>query len=233
VDYHDLQRKLFALDPTDPREDLAKLQAQANNPQAPVQTSQTVVESTQVAEGTLPIDKNYSVSDFAKLAGVVLTEAPQPVQQPASNQDLQKTGMGAKMIGNKLGAKGSAGMMSKALDKVAQGGALPSNLAKQIAPFAKSLETILANQQLRQKFMMLIQQAKKVESVEEGKKKEQPQIKPRDPNAQYMNDLRSSGAMGAHKDKKKDAKAGKVKHKGQQYESIKEELWARLNSKCD
>jgi hypothetical protein len=104
---------------------------------------------------------------------------------------------------------------------------LPANLAKQIAPFAKNLETILANPQLRQKFMVLVKQAEKAGQVEA----EEPKIKPRDPNAQYMNDLRKSGAMGAHKDKKKDAKAGKVKHKGQQYESIKDELWAMLREK--
>jgi|SaaInlV_125m_DNA_1040241.scaffolds.fasta_scaffold17631_3 hypothetical protein len=56
-------------------------------------------------------------------------------------------------------------------------------------------------------------------------------IKARDPNAQYMNDLRKSGAMGAHKDKKKDAKAGKQKHKGKAYESITDELWAMLREK--
>lgn len=44
-------------------------------------------------------------------------------------------------------------------------------------------------------------------------------IKARDPNAQTMNDLRKSGAMGAHKDKKRDAKMGKVKHKGKIDES--------------
>jgi pterin-4a-carbinolamine dehydratase len=49
--------------------------------------------------------------------------------------------------------------------------------------------------------------------------KQKPQIKPRDPNAQAMNDLRRSGAMGAHKDKKRDAKMGKVKHKGKIDES--------------
>lgn len=43
-------------------------------------------------------------------------------------------------------------------------------------------------------------------------------IKPRDPNAQTMQDLRKSGAMGAHKDKKRDAKMGKVKHKGTKFD---------------
>jgi predicted RNA-binding Zn-ribbon protein involved in translation (DUF1610 family) len=76
---------------------------------------------------------------------------------------LQRTGMGAKMVGQRIGAKGSGGMMSKALDKVAQGGALPANLAQQISPFAKSLEIILADPQLRNKFMILLKQAQSSE----------------------------------------------------------------------
>jgi pterin-4a-carbinolamine dehydratase len=44
-------------------------------------------------------------------------------------------------------------------------------------------------------------------------------IKARDPSAQTLNDLRKSGAMGAHKDKKKLAKQGYSKHKGKMDES--------------
>lgn len=40
-------------------------------------------------------------------------------------------------------------------------------------------------------------------------------IKPRDPNWREMQELRRSGAMGAHKDKKRDSKnPRKAKHKG-------------------
>jgi len=56
-----------------------------------------------------------------------------------------------------------------------------------------------------------------LQALEAYKKK--PQIKPRDPNAQTMQDLRKSGAMGAHKDKKKLAKQGYSKHKGKMDES--------------
>ena len=56
-----------------------------------------------------------------------------------------------------------------------------------------------------------------LQALEAHKKK--PQIKPRDPNAQTMQDLRKSGAMGAHKDKKKLAKQGYSKHKGKMDES--------------
>ena len=79
-----------------------------------------------------------------------------------------KTGQGAKMAAQKMGAKGSGGMMAKGLDKLASGGALTGNLSKQIAPFAKQLSTILADTQLRNKFMMLVKQA------EAGAKKQAP-----------------------------------------------------------
>jgi hypothetical protein len=44
------------------------------------------------------------------------------------------------------------------------------------------------------------------------------EIKKRDPNWRAMQDIRRSGAGGQHKDKKKAAKQGEVKHKGQMAE---------------
>jgi hypothetical protein len=83
----------------------------------------------------------------------------------ASGGDKQaaaKTAQGSKMAANAMGAKGGSGaMMAKGLDKLASGGAMTGALSKQIAPFAKQLTTILGNQQLRQKFMMLVKQAEK------------------------------------------------------------------------
>lgn len=79
MDFHALQQKLFALDPTDPREDFAKMKAAAQGgaAQAPVQEDVDYLqESAEVPEGSLGLDKDYSVSDFAALAGVV-TEGKQ------------------------------------------------------------------------------------------------------------------------------------------------------------
>ena len=60
---------------------------------------------------------------------------------------------------------------------------------------------------------------KEDKKVKEAKKPTAP--KPRDPNSQYMNDLRKSGAMGAHKDKKKmDKIPRKAKHKGKAFEAV-------------
>ena len=76
MDFHALQHKLFQMDPTDPKEDLAKLQASVNGGgvgNAPP-TKDYVNESVEVPEGSLPIDKDYSLNDFAALAGVSVSE---------------------------------------------------------------------------------------------------------------------------------------------------------------
>ena len=71
MDYNALQHKLFAMDPTDPAEDLAKLRAQAGgNAPAPAPQVDYIAESAAVPEGSLQMDRNYSVADFAALAGV-------------------------------------------------------------------------------------------------------------------------------------------------------------------
>ena len=72
MDYNALQHKLFAMDPTDPKEDLAKLRAQVGgDAPAPAPQVDYITESASVPEGSLQMDRNYSVSDFATLAGIV------------------------------------------------------------------------------------------------------------------------------------------------------------------
>ena len=73
MDFHALQHKLFALDPVDPKEDLARLRGQAQGAaQAPVESDVDYLqESASVPEGSLQMDRDYSVNDFAALAGIV------------------------------------------------------------------------------------------------------------------------------------------------------------------
>jgi hypothetical protein len=74
MDWHKLQNTLFELDPTDPREDLKKLQAQANGGGADVPpTKDYVAESVEVPQGSMPLGID-SVADFAALAGVRIDE---------------------------------------------------------------------------------------------------------------------------------------------------------------
>ena len=93
MDFHDLQKKLFDIEPTNPAEDKAKMVAALNggSSQPAPEIPQTVSESYNVAEGSLQMDKDYSVNDFAALAGVT-TATPrvaQPVMEsmPIINKD--------------------------------------------------------------------------------------------------------------------------------------------------
>jgi hypothetical protein len=95
MDFHNLQKTLFNIEPSSPAEDLARLKAQAQGnaittPNAPAIPA-TVSESYNVTEGSLQMDKDYSVNDFAALAGVT-TATPrvaQPVMEsmPVINKD--------------------------------------------------------------------------------------------------------------------------------------------------
>ncbi|MDA7712466.1 hypothetical protein N9C48_00700 [bacterium] len=80
MDFHKLQQKLFQIEPTDRAADRAAMVAsmQGANPQESVQVEENFLqESVDVPQGTMPVEGNYSVSDFAKLAGVTLNEGKQ------------------------------------------------------------------------------------------------------------------------------------------------------------
>lgn len=292
MDYHALQQKLFALDPVDPIEDLRKLQESAqNSTQQTVETTKDYVqESVEIPEGSLKIDREYSVADFAALAGVTLTEAQKKgsAGQLKAKQAFKKSskpGPGPetphparnKLVGEDDGFGGSVkqgfsqynkldafdapggGATSKPVKKGPDGKADPAKIkgsatAQQIAKqldisnpnlFVQAVNKLKQGQPLqsRQQHMILSEafqklmamdpaQTQKVfillKRMEVAKEAEQPKIKPRDPNAQAMQAIRKSGAAGAHKDKKRDMKQGKVKHKGKEFESIKAMLYAKL-----
>jgi hypothetical protein len=74
MDWQKLQHTLYNLDPTDPAEDLVKLQAEAGKPAGNIAaTKDYVTESVDVPKGSMPIGVD-SISDFAALAGIQLDE---------------------------------------------------------------------------------------------------------------------------------------------------------------
>lgn len=73
MDFNALQHKLFAMDPVDPREDIARMKAQAAAPAVESNSIDYINESAIVPEGSLKMDRDYSVTDFAALAGVKST----------------------------------------------------------------------------------------------------------------------------------------------------------------
>lgn len=92
MDFNALQHKLFALDPVDPKEDLARLRAQAQGSAAAPITEGVdyLQESVSVPEGSLKMDRNYSVDDFAALAGVVVEKRQRPADQVRGKEPMPK-----------------------------------------------------------------------------------------------------------------------------------------------
>lgn len=92
MDWNKLQHKLFQLDPVDPREDMARLRAQAQG--QPISTKTETVdylqESVAVPQGSLQMDRDYSVNDFAALAGVVVEKKQKPGDQVRGNEPMPK-----------------------------------------------------------------------------------------------------------------------------------------------
>ena len=293
MDWHKLQNTLFELDPTDPREDLKKLQAQANGGGADVPpTKDYVTESVEVPQGSMPLGID-SVADFAALAGVRIDEKqkmgaagqakgkdPMPKSSKPSSTGEQPHPLKDKLVGegpidsfNKGRQDYQSGAFAPdAAEKFIKSKLSPGNTKSKInAPEKKKIKGSVTGAQLSRQlgisnptlFNQAVMKAKQGQEltrteqsamsnafiqlmgmdpqetqkvlqmlrrmqVEEAAEKELP--KQRDPSSKAMQDIRKSGAAGAHKDKKK-VLPRKEKHKNKQYESIKDQLWAALNAK--
>ena len=70
----------------------------------------------------------------------------------------QAAAMGANALKKTMGANTSGAMISKALGKLDQGGAISGPLAKALSPYADALEKILSNPMYRNKFMQMMKQ---------------------------------------------------------------------------
>lgn len=74
MDFAALQQKLFDIDPSDRAEDLKQLAESAGKGVEDMPTVDYITETAQVAEGSLGMEGDYSLTDFAALAGVSLKE---------------------------------------------------------------------------------------------------------------------------------------------------------------
>lgn len=247
MDWHKLQHTLYALDPTDPKEDLAKLRqaAQGGSVKPAEPTKDYLNESATVPEGSLKLDKDYSVADFAALAGVKVNEGPldgiragvKSYQSGAlAPNSAEKTVSDYFTSTGKDNQEPNKIQKPKKQEPASISAKLHPRLITKLEPYKTALEKIFTSErELKKEFIALMKRADPtIESVEEAdvmKFKAPNTVKQRDPNWRDMEALRKSGAAGAHKDKKKDMKSGKVKHKSKEYESIKEMLYAKLNEK--
>tara|TARA_B110000503_G_C6999351_1_gene350838 strand:+ start:69 stop:827 length:759 start_codon:yes stop_codon:yes gene_type:complete len=249
MDWNKLQHTLFALDPADPAEDLRKLKASAGAPSDVAPTKDYVVESAKVAPGSMPVEGNYSIADFAALAGIkpMLTEGP----MDAFKAGVQSATSGAlapdsaeKAIKNVLGLNGKEPKINKVSGKPTGDVVAPKNtpttkeasglspkLNAFLAPYATALEAIRINSKGNAEFEAFMKRYDP--SIGQPKESQQKTDlpKPRDPNWRDMDALRKSGAGGVHKNKL-EVLPRKEKHKGKKEyatESIKEMLYRKLN----
>lgn len=92
-DFYEMSAMMKELFPSNPEADKKALMSMAGKT-APIETPVVVQESVEVQQGSLQMDKEYSMSDFAKLAGVTLNET-------------QKTGSAGQLKGKDKFTKSS------------------------------------------------------------------------------------------------------------------------------
>jgi len=91
MDYNKLQRTLYDIEPSNTQEELRKLQESAKKSASLTnETKNYLEESLEVAAGSLGMDRDYSISDFAALAGVELTESQKNGDYAKGNVPMPK-----------------------------------------------------------------------------------------------------------------------------------------------
>ena len=218
MDFAALQQKLFDLDPSDRAEDLRRLSESVGGmPQESVQTEENFLqESVGVQEGTMPVEGDYSLNDFAALAGVTLNEDWRDAAKRGwdNHNNMGAIGLGKDDI-KKAAGFGPGGKKDKPVpigQKAGDGQTTPVARAGDWKGFLKQhtaqLQKIAANPKQKAAFDKFM--AKMGEGVEEG-------------------DGRKKGIHGkGHPMRKKQQAAI---HAGDSVESIKEMLLRKLNAK--
>jgi hypothetical protein len=143
-----------------------------------------------------------------------------PARQNTKPQKQKPQRVKGSVTGSQLAQQLNAqdpGMFNQAIQRVKQG--QPLTRVHQAAMSDAFVNLIGMNPQETQKALQLLKRMQTTEAQETPK--------PRDPSSKTMQDIRKSGAAGAHKDKKKTLPR-KQKHKGKQFESFKEMLYAEL-----
>ena len=216
MDFAALQQKLFDLDPSDRAEDLRKLtESVGGMPQESAQTEENFVqESVEIAEGTMPVEGDYSLNDFAALAGVTLNENWRDAAKRGwdNHNNMGAIGLGKDDIAKKMGFGPGGPKEKPAQQKAGNVQTTPVARAGDWKGFLKQhtaqLQKISADPKKKAEFDKFM--AKMGEGVEEG-------------------DGRKKGIHGkGHPMRKKQQAAI---HAGESVESIKEMLLRKLNAK--
>jgi hypothetical protein len=237
MDFYALQQKLFALDPVDPKEDLARLrsQAQGSNTAPVLESIDYLNESVDVPEGSLKIDRNYSVDDFAALAGVVVEKRQKPADQVRGKEPMPKAEPGRtkhpfqdRLVGEEEISE---------LEVVPRAAASSANITQTLANIQSQLQTLSQTiQQLQSSVQQMSQQPQQQRSPNPNRQTmslsqmpsmdltQQPQQQ-RSPNPnRQTRSLSQMPSMDLNSKQNNKTKLESV-------DSIKETLFAALNKK--
>ena len=157
-----LMKNLF---PSTPQQDLAALKAMANSPAQ--QTEQKVdylKESAKVNEGSLPMDKNYSVSDFAKLAGV---------QSAPTTEDSFSTAIAH--IDKELDA-GDPMLAATALQRAVNGDTLTTTERKELSPYLDLFKHLITDPGMRLRILSMAELLNKKTDVDKDDTKNEREL---------------------------------------------------------
>lgn len=210
MDFYELQHKLFALDPVDPKEDLARLRAQASGSDVTLksETVDYLNESVEVPEGSLKMDRDYSVNDFAALAGVVTEKRQKDADQVRGSEPMPKAEPGRKKHPFQDRLVGEEEISE--LEVVPRASASGANITQTLANIQSQLQTLSQTiQQLQSTVQQMSQQPQQQRSPNS--------------NRQTMS-LSQMPAMDLNSKKNNKTKLESV-------DSIKESLFAALNKK--
>lgn len=151
--------------PSTPQQDLAALKAMANSPAQ--QTEQKVdylKESAKVNEGSLPMDKNYSVSDFAKLAGV---------QSAPTTEDSFSTAIAH--IDKELDA-GDPMLAATALQRAVNGDTLTTTERKELSPYLDLFKHLITDPGMRLRILSMAELLNKKSGVDKDDTKNEREL---------------------------------------------------------
>ena len=259
TDFYKMSSMMKNLFPSNPEDDKKALMNMVNKAPEEVATKDYIAETASVKEGSLSMDKDYSITDFAKLAGVTEAQKTGPEGQLKAKDAFTKSSTPGgnesphpardKLVGEEdndlrrgvnildLGDD-PASLVTAGLINAVQGETLPMAQREALKPYVGLFVTIMKNPRLlsRLNAMKRIVNNTDKEIDEKAVSKKQQQFFGI-VRAMQKGDMPKDGEAGkvAGDISKKDAKDfASTKHKNlpsKKTESIKNELYKLLNAK--
>lgn len=224
-DMYKLSSMMKNLFPGNAASDLEALKQMANAPaQDAVPQVDYIKESADIKEGSLTMDKDYSVSDFAKLAGVVgQPSAVDLLYTPVLEADT-KTAIAH--IDKELEA-GDPMIAAGALGRAVQGDALSTLERDELKPYLKLFQQLIVNPSMRARILAMAELVSDKDKETNERELTKKEIKKRDDYADELPDADFKKRYGKDWEAVKYGTATNMSKKNSN-ESIKDRLYAEL-----